>query len=81
MVIPYLFANVVFHFDFLMNNLSPYHPIFKIPLFTSHIELFQKFKRDGMVLTGVIECPDTKIRATGIPGLFIFLFSILLYHN
>ena len=62
-VIPFLMASLVYHWDFLTEALDSRHPIFQSHLAASGTISSLK----PHVVTGVGECADTGMRATGIP--------------
>jgi hypothetical protein len=62
--LPFLLASIVYHHDWLRATLSADHMLFNCPLFT-HARLFERLR--GEVLLGELQCPVTKINATGIP--------------
>ena len=51
-IVPYLFASITYHADFLAPEFSPQHPIFQTTVFTSG--LVDKFK--GRILVGEGKC-------------------------
>ena len=69
--IPFLLASLVYHQDFLKDNLHASHPLFHQAIFTRRFQqlsnktLVEFFK--GKILLGTSICKDTQIRATGIP--------------
>ena len=70
---PYLFASLVYHYDWLRENLSDRHPLWNQPVFTylrgingaDDATLMQSLR--GRVLSGKSQCSITNLRASGIP--------------
>ncbi len=63
-IFPYLLAQILYHEDFLRNNLNPLHPIFACRIFSDFSKLEQL---KGEVLLGELFCDDTGMEATGVP--------------
>ncbi len=65
-VVPFLFANLVFHYTFLRNGLAATHPLWNAHIFRSQYDVFMSTRQ--FVVSGVSYNKDTKMTATGIPG-------------
>ena len=63
-VVPYLLASIVYHEEWLRNNLHNNHPLFSTQLFTYYVNL--NYFRNNIV-TGIGRCNKSKMIATGIP--------------
>jgi hypothetical protein len=63
--LPYLLASIVYHVNWIENNLDKQHPIFKSPLWTSNFIS----KSKPYVLAGIKRCSKTNMIATGIPPM------------
>jgi hypothetical protein len=61
---PFLLASLIYHEDFLRENLSEDHILWKAPVFAQNPLLDQL---RGTVLLGIGYCKETGLRATGIP--------------
>jgi hypothetical protein len=76
-VIPFLFASLIFHMDFLRETLHAGHPLWSQKMFTCRLPSMsetaaQKFA--GVAITGINVCKNTNMFATGIPqGLSLAL--------
>jgi hypothetical protein len=72
--LPYLLASLLFHHDFLRQNLDATHPLWNQRLFTIRINLNGSTYSNAYVamkdslLTGHNYCPETSMQATGIPS-------------
>jgi hypothetical protein len=69
--IPFLFASLCYHHDWLRTNLSAEHPLWKQPLFTRSINEFTgniMTVFSEKVLSGIFHCSTSGISATGIPS-------------
>lgn len=72
-VVPYLFASLIFHIDFLRCTLPSRHPLWNQAIFTRNF-IFEGRSIDlvkelcGKILTGYGNCMVTDMRATGIPS-------------
>lgn len=66
-ILPFLLATLLFHHKNgnLEKLLSPAHPIFVTTLFTSN-PMLRGYLEDHILL-GINECPDTHMRAQGVP--------------
>ena len=62
-IIQYLFASIVFHVDFLREELSPAHPLFQTAAFTRG--WVDKYR--GRILLGEGRCLITGMVASGVP--------------
>jgi hypothetical protein len=65
-VVPFLYASLIYHEEYLRKYLPPQHPILLSRALTS----FSRESLDSLklkVLTGVGFCPATSLKATGIP--------------
>lgn len=61
--LPYLLASIVYHSDWLRQNLSPNHSLFNCPLFQYPATLN---RLRPLVLLGETKCPLTKMEARGL---------------
>ena len=62
-IIPYLFASIVFHIEFLEKEFAPEHPLFQTRIFTGgYVNHYR-----GRILLGIASCPQTGMVATGVP--------------
>jgi hypothetical protein len=69
---PFLIASVVYHRQWLVENLSRHHPIFLSRLFTDgHAERLQP-----KVLLGIGFCKETGLAATGIPHHLVISHNV-----
>jgi hypothetical protein len=76
-VIPYLFASLVHHHDWLVSNLDAGHPLWLQRPYTTKIggvTIVEYFK--SRVLCGIYDCSDTKMQATGIPRDIIIAHQV-----
>ncbi|KAH9183580.1 hypothetical protein AeNC1_014444 [Aphanomyces euteiches] len=62
-VVPFLLASIVYHSEWLMDNLSADHPLFSSLLWTTKLVS----RLDGQIETGRIYNPVSSMRATGVP--------------
>ena len=62
--LPFLVASVIFHEEFLRSSLRASRPIFSSQLFAGGYAS----KLRGKALTGISVCPQTGLRASGIPS-------------
>jgi hypothetical protein len=62
-VMPMLLASLVYHSQWLQENLQRTHPLFLTPLWTQGF--IDRFR--GVVVVNKLVCPFTGLRATGIP--------------
>ena len=72
-VVPFLFASLIYHMDFLRTTLSARHPLWNQAIFTREVmfegrrfNLVEELREQ--VLTGYGNCLSTDMRATGIPS-------------
>lgn len=65
-VMPYLLANIVFHFPWLEQNLPKNHPLWRSNLFAGNDNVIGRLKPH--VMTGINRNDVTEMQATGIPG-------------
>ena len=69
----FFLASIIYHHDFLRDNIDSQHPLFSKRLFTRSIVLDEVRYANGYealhdtVLTGYDRCPDCGMTATGIP--------------
>jgi hypothetical protein len=63
---PYLLATLLYHEDYLRAHLYDAHPLWNSRVFANNPHL-PLLRAEGAVLTGIGCCPDTNMRATGIP--------------
>ena len=71
-IIPFLFASIVYHVEYLENMLSPQHPIFQSTIFTrGYVEKYR-----GTILVGEGVCPVTGMAASGVPQNVRILYEI-----
>ena len=70
--VPFLFASLVYHIEWLEQKLSPLHPLWQHPVFTQlrgldneNISLVISLRQ--FVSTGIGRCPITNMVASGIP--------------
>ena len=72
-VVIFFLASIIYHHDFLRDNIDSQHPLFSKRLFTRSIVLDEVRYANGYealhdtVLTGYDRCPDCGMTATGIP--------------
>jgi hypothetical protein len=64
---PYLLASLIYHEQYLREFLYDAHPLWNSRVFTNNRHL-HALRADGAILLGVGICPDTGLRATGIPA-------------
>lgn len=62
--LPFLLASLVHHDSWLRSNLNARHPLFQSRLYTQG--LYAQFK--DKVLLGKVECPETRLIASGVPS-------------
>ena len=76
-VVPFFLASIVYHQDFLRQNLAKSHPLFDQRIFTQFVKLKDSTFQCActalkeFVVTGHDECKFTGMRATGIPSHLI----------
>ncbi|KAJ1406964.1 hypothetical protein B484DRAFT_307516, partial [Ochromonadaceae sp. CCMP2298] len=63
---PYLLASLIYHELYLREFLYDAHPLWNSRVFANNSHL-HALRADGAILLGVDICPDTWLRATGIP--------------
>lgn len=64
---PFLIASVVYHWEWLHSNLPKTHPFFLSRIVTSGV--YPSWK--PLVITGLFECPETGMRASGLPKIVL----------
>jgi hypothetical protein len=64
---PYLLASLIYHEQYLREFLYDAHPLWNSRVFANNRHL-HALRADGAILLGVGICPDTGLRATGIPA-------------
>ena len=68
-VIPYLFASIVYHEEFLRQNLDAQHPLFSTTIFTrGYVEKYR-----NRILVGEWKCEESGMVATGVPHSILIL--------
>ena len=73
---PLLIASVVHHWEWLQSNLPETHPFFLSKLYTSGKYATWK----PLVIAGKFECPETKMRASGLPKIVVSLLEARKVH-
>ncbi len=63
-MVPYLLASIVYHENYLRENLSPNHPLFNARIFTDRYVS----RLRGKAICGVGSCKYTGMQASGVPG-------------
>jgi hypothetical protein len=72
-VMPFLLASLVYHKSWLESKLCSNHPLFTTFLWTSG----QINEYLAHVRTGIYQCDDTGMKATGIPPHIAIMYEIL----
>ena len=68
-VVPYLFASIVYHEDFLRRNLDAQHPLFSTTIFIhGYVEKYR-----NRILLGEWKCEESGMVATGVPHSILML--------
>jgi hypothetical protein len=90
-VVPYLLASIIFHVNYLRENLDENHPIWNQRIFTQPVvinrnESQQTFRNiveafEDKILTGYYNCEDSDMQATGIPHHLIIQSQIIELQN
>ena len=77
---PFFLASILYHIDTLRSWFPIDHPVWAIKLFRSeNVEILESLRR--CVLLGEFKCPDSGLRATGIPGIAINIIIIIIYYH
>lgn len=74
---PFLVASVVHHWDWLKENLPRRHPFFTSRIWTSGV--YERWKNS--VITGIYECTETSMIASGLPKIMINLLETRLVRD
>jgi len=73
---PLLIASVIHHWEWLQSNLPETHPFFFSKLYTSGKYAIWK----PLVIAGKFDCPETKMRASGLPKIVVSLLETRKVH-
>jgi hypothetical protein len=78
--VPYLFASIVYHHDFLRANLGAHHPLWSSRMFISRYDISNSHLNASVidffkprVLVGTYRCPATGMTASGVPNHVVVL--------
>lgn len=74
---PFLIASVVHHWEWLEENLPRSHPLFSAKIYTSSI--YETWK--PLVITGNFSCPETQMRASGLPKVIVNMVENRMVHE
>lgn len=74
---PILIASVIYHWEWLQSNLPESHPFFLSKIYTSGV--YSRWK--PLVITGMFECPETGMRASGLPKIVVNLLETRLVQD
>jgi len=74
---PFLVASVVYHWEWLLNNLPETHPFFFSRIYSSGIY----GTWDPLVITGLFKCPETGMKASGLPKNIINMLETRMVYD
>jgi len=71
---PFMIASVVHHWEWLEETLPESHPFFTSKIYSSGI--YETWK--PLVITGLFKCPETGMKASGLPKIIVNLLETRL---
>ena len=74
---PFLVASVIHHWEWLKENLPKSHPFFTSRIYTSGV--YETW--EPLVITGIFKCPETRMKASGLPKIIVNLLETRMVHD